>query len=759
MDKNNFENEIFSENELEKLNGYLKENENIVFPENISEEKIKEKISGIVQESFAQTDGEDETAKKRKRRKNIYKYLSVAAVFIVVLSSLIFVKPWQKTKPQIEKEQSVTVPQKTAGSNYAEIEKMFKEYAENCRKKQTAINAVYGTAKMSETADGDVAFNNAADVKAVEERSSDSANGNGNHGETNEQVEGVNEADIIKNDGEYLYVVKNTEPDWSELYNSNGEKTENGKVKYSCEIAILKQNGDGTLEKVSTVNITPPENSGIYYMYVNEFFVKDDIMTVLLTGNVRYPEEKNNDDDVEYRVYYGYYDMSSKSVTLAVSFDIKDRSNPVKKDSIMQDGTYISSRMTGNRLVLVSDYYVNVFNQKTDIEDACIPKTSVSEKCAEKISENDICIMDKVSNSEYLLASVCNTNDMSGTYKVKAVLGGGKDVYCTENTLYVTNGLYENPEKLIEIFGVNKEDLSYTQILKFDITNDDIVYKAKGKAIGNALNQFSIDEYDGNLRIATTVGFRGENLENYITVLDGDLKQIGFLSGIAKGETIKSVRFTGKTGYVVTFEQTDPLFVVDLSNPASPVIKGELKMPGFSDYLHPITDTLLLGVGVDGTEEGAGRGLKVSLYDVSDPSSPKECAKYEMHGVDISRFDGSYDYEYIYSDAFYDHKAFCYDKENNTAFIPFEDVKDSYIPNGDYKNNTSYGSLAFRIDTENKRLELVNKYMFKPNTENGNNSCSRVTYTGDILYNLNNRGNEILSYNIDTGENLGKFGY
>jgi uncharacterized secreted protein with C-terminal beta-propeller domain len=163
-----------------------------------------------------------------------------------------------------------------------------------------------------------------------------------------------------------------------------------------------------------------------------------------------------------------------------------------------------------------------------------------------------------------------------------------------------------------------------------------------------------MDEYESNFRIVTSNGF--EN--NLVTVFNKNLKKIGQLSGFAKNENIKAVRFMKKLGYVVTFRNTDPLFTIDLSDPTKPKIVGQLKIPGFSEYLHPVSDTVLLGFGQSQTDKGALDGFKISLFDVSDPKRPKEIAVRYISDANS------------YSEAFSNHKAFVFDTARKIVAFP-----------------------------------------------------------------------------------------
>ncbi len=199
-----------------------------------------------------------------------------------------------------------------------------------------------------------------------------------------------------------------------------------------------------------------------------------------------------------------------------------------------------------------------------------------------------------------------------------------------------------------------------TSIHRFDISGAAAVYAASGEVPGVIHNQFSLSEHNGYLRVVTTVGDPwGDESESKVRVLstDGDmLAEVGAVGDIGRGEQVQSVRFVGDVGYVVTFRQIDPFYTIDLSDPADPRILGELKIPGFSSYLHPISDTLVLGVGSDADAEGRVTGAKVSLFDVSDLAAPREVAVWTAP-------DG-------WNDIGWDHRAFLWWAPESLAVIP-----------------------------------------------------------------------------------------
>jgi hypothetical protein len=205
-----------------------------------------------------------------------------------------------------------------------------------------------------------------------------------------------------------------------------------------------------------------------------------------------------------------------------------------------------------------------------------------------------------------------------------------------------------------------------------------------GHVDGWLLNQFAMDEHDGNLRVATTTGDPwaegASESESHVVVLsetEGGLAQVGTVSGLGRGESIYSVRFVGDVGYVVTFEQTDPLYTIDLSDPAAPRMVGELEMLGYSAYLHPIGDGRLIGVGQDATAEGRTLGTQVAMFDVSDPGAPTRVAQATLPNAS-SAAEG-------------DHRAFLWWPDSNLVAIPVSSYDEA-------TGQPFEGLVGYRID-------------------------------------------------------------
>ena len=247
-----------------------------------------------------------------------------------------------------------------------------------------------------------------------------------------------------------------------------------------------------------------------------------------------------------------------------------------------------------------------------------------------------------------------------GSGDAVSVLAGTDTVYASDKNLYIATTAFVDPAELEQRKPTEVPDFN-TSIHTFDIGGSaPASYVASGIVPGHLLNQFSMSEYEGHLRAATTNGAPwAPGTESVITVLkrNGDrLDRVGQVGGMGKGERIYAVRYVGPTAYVVTFRQTDPFYTVDLSNPAAPKVVGELKIPGYSGYLHPIDKSLVLGIGQDATAEGRRLGAKVSLFDVSDLANPKELSNWSVPGSQ--------------TDAEYDHHAFLYWPESKIAVLP-----------------------------------------------------------------------------------------
>jgi uncharacterized secreted protein with C-terminal beta-propeller domain len=263
-----------------------------------------------------------------------------------------------------------------------------------------------------------------------------------------------------------------------------------------------------------------------------------------------------------------------------------------------------------------------------------------------------------------------------------SLMTDAQTIYASKRSLFVAaerwfDPTVGDPDQLVDAG-------RFTAIHKFALDPESAEYRASGDVRGFVLNQFSLSEQDGALRVATTdqppwrANAEQRESESYVTVLGDGLNEIARVGGLGRGERIFAVRFLGERGYVVTFRQIDPLYTLDLSNPEKPAVRGELKILGFSSYLHPIGNDLLLGLGQDANDQGQARGTQLSLFDVFDLSAPKRLHSYEL-GESTS------------SAAEYDHHAFLYWPPTKLTVLPVS----AYRPEDSFN-----GAFGFRIDRD-----------------------------------------------------------
>lgn len=702
--------------ELNNINEKLKKAENLPLPNSLSEENINELLSSQKPDKAV--------SKKPITRRAI----AFAAALTIVFSALIYSKPWQNsdikvpTTPNKNLSGKVEVPRSI--ESYEQLENLFVQYQKSTETSlwekvimfsSGSIKSATGVPESFDDVDGNI--NDMAGGKGESKDESGES-----YGKTNEQVAGVNEADIIKNDGTYIYMtVKGSEYGYDIAYDYKvrdgvAETAPGYNPQTRNAIAIIKPLDDGKMQVMSVIMAE-----------IDSDITAQSIVNIYVKGNR----------------LHAIYDINNKdyvSSTLVVTFDITNKQKPLELRRFYQNGSHISTRLIENSLILITNHYVSLYGNSNSIKDYCIPETGTVFNDTTRIPVDNICVMDDSASPSYLVVSNIDLDKPKSTPATAAILGAGSNVYATTKKLYVTNGewntnfAHASMKYGMEIGLFSDSSSIDTSIYSFDITEGNVIYKAKKSVNGSVLNQFSIDEYDGHLRLATTTG-NFDKANNFVYVLSSDtLEQVGIIKDIAPGESIKSVRFMGDRGYVVTFLQTDPLFVIDLSNAASPKILGELKITGFSSYLHPITSTLLAGIGVDGTETGQNNSLKVSLFDVSDPTKPKE--------VDKAIFGNGTASQYAYSTAYYDHKAICYDDKENIFYFPIE-LNDYIYTNG--YNKTTTGIIGLKIDTQNKTFSKTSKYLIQ---KSDYTQIIRSTYIGNLLFAFTNN----FVYSFDRAE-------
>lgn len=524
-----------------------------------------------------------------------------------------------------------------------------------------------------------------------------SGTGGGSYSETYTQVEGVDEADIIKTDGRYIYCVGSPfGGSVIDIFSAQGTA--------SRKVATVTPSDD--IDRPATSDERAPDSysdyiyDGYYYddqMYVSEIYIKGDRLIALCSD----------------------YTAEEGTLTRAMIYDVSDISHITLLDTMGQSGYLCSSRMIGDTLYTVTSHY--------PYEDDVIPLCGRG-STPDQIPADCVYAMERPGEESFLIVSAYDTLDYQHSFEQKAILGGGDTVYCNLDNMYitvteyryVTYGIEEDLGALTDMLwpaGEN-DDITKTQILKVSLT-DGIAFTAYTEVEGYIDSQYSLDEYNGYLRVATTTTNEDGRDTNCLFVLDGDLTQVGAVDGFAEDESIKAVRYMGETAYVITYEQTDPLFVIDLSNPAAPAILGSVKIDGFSTMLVPLSNDMVLGLGyhttdADYTDLEVQDGFKLVLFDVSDKTAPK---------VLDTRV-----YEECYSEVMYNPKALVYNPDRDDYLIPLNYAHYDYDEENDYYHDEMYGGfLNFSVRAghliENERDNVIS-----------DSSVERCVYVGDCVY-------------------------
>jgi inhibitor of cysteine peptidase len=585
--------------------------------------------------------------------------------------------------------------------------------------------------------------------------STPSSVGSTDHSMTNVQVAGVDEPDFVKNDGKYIYVI-------------SGQT-----------LAIVDAYPAAMASIVSKTEIgdTP-----------KDLFIDGDRLVLFSTGTDETDIASSGDSPVAASKISAmpYYYRTYLPVTHAIFYDIRDRAHPKVTKDYTIDGDYIDARLIGSNLYLVTREQISQY----DADRITVP--AVREGTTTVIAP-DVYYFD---NPERQYAFTTISSFDTGSAKKEArtyLIGSGNLLYVSENAIYITYQKYINVYRTMRSGPVialddvqsgsaaspsglsapilwedfnkmsetekqayiaemkNKEqesiqkkeiDQTTTAIHKIAISNGAITYIARGDVPGILESQFSMDEHNNNLRIATTSSVysaRGSYEYNNVFVLDSGMKLIGSITHIAEQEKIYSTRFIGDRLYMVTFKRVDPFFVIDLSAPTAPKILGKLKIPGYSDYLHPYDATHIIGIGKEtGTNDWGGvstKGLKLALFDVSDVEHPTQIDKVEIGDAGTD------------SAALSDHKAFLFDKSKNLLVIPARVVKNQRAiadKNGMVQPDIWYGTYVFGVTPETG-------FILRGTVEHGTGGSSyywygssnaevkRSLYIGDVLYTLSSK--------------------
>ena len=653
---------------------------------------------------------------------------------------------------------------KTAQFESSQVIKKFSspnEIAEFLQKNSVSQgDRSYGAANfgMRAMAAAESAGASAKSAAAPSSAASDSGSGAADYSQTNVQVKGVDEADFIKNDGKYIYTLSGNKLVIVDAYPAENAKILS-EIKIDGNARNIFVNGD-RLAVFADGNDQSYAISQYDYMprptYVSKthvflYDISDRKNPQLLKDyniNGYYFDSRMVGDHVYFiskenaNYYGGFVDVplikqSSKIVSrpdvfyfdnpednfvfhTISSFDIKDTSDAINSKTFMlgySDNMYVSENS------------IYITYQKN------FPYTYYQEHNKERFFDVIVPLLPADAQSE--IKSINDDTSISTYEKWDKISSAFEKMYNKMDESQKSQ-LNEKMNAAVEQYELKLEqERRKTIIQKIGIDNGKIEYKARGEVSGSLLNQFSMDETNGHFRVATTtyVYAKDTTMYNNVYVLDNVLKVVGKLEDIAPEERIYSTRFIGDRLYMVTFKNVDPLFVIDLSNPENPKMLGELKIPGFSDYLHPYDETHIIGIGKDTEANQWGgvstSGLKLALFDVSDATNPKQVATYTIGKAGTD------------SEALNEHKAFLFEKDKNLLVIPVREVKERHYDGkmGYYKNNVWQGAYVFGLTPE-AGFKLKGKVTHEDNeTQNyyyygSPNAVRRSLFMDDVLYTI-----------------------
>ncbi len=698
--------------EMEKL--LREKGEGLLIPRGLEPEQMKKTLEERV---------EVRKQKRRARRKRLYPAVAAAAVFCLMAGAMLRGRLPETAGPGTELAQSeggkgravqpAAVPEEEqellepSGMSYEEI------YACLSAGWQSQASRMTTGAPKAEAAEmEDSAFAAVADLEQKQ------AENNTAYGRTNVQTEQVDETDRIKNDGRYLYQIARK---------PEGE----GSGREQVGIQILDTEG-GLKE---TAFLTGFENLEEFYLW-NDLIIA--IENKYYDTGVRNLSSKKGAMEDGLVCGVGGGERGYHEITV---YEAADKSHPRKLKTFTLQGICMTSRVADGYFYGISCFAADPGEGESDY-DAYIPSLE-----GKRLEPDQIYCPPDADSTDYLVLVSIDLSDPTSFADSRAVLGGSDLCYVSRKNIYMAwnESVYQTEPR------TEGKVQDRTRILRFSYGKGKFYGQASGEIPGRLEGSFSLDEYDGHLRAVTTVkeyqarkvtdDRTGETLgydyveekeSNALYVLGLDLTVKGKIEGLAENEFIRSARFQGETGYFVTFRQTDPLFAADLSDPEHPEILGELKVSGFSEYLHVYGEDLLLGIGMEADEEtGVEEGMKLSMFDVSDPADPKEVTRLLLK-------------DYNYSEALYDHRAVLIDPAENILGFEAEGSR-----KGEYRKHYlffSYEDGSFvqtlKADTGQKEGAEYRGYY-----------RSRGTFIGDTCYLLLENGGA-QAYSRATGELL-----
>jgi uncharacterized secreted protein with C-terminal beta-propeller domain len=563
--------------------------------------------------------------------------------------------------------------------------------------------------------------------------------GSADYSTTNVQVSGVDEADLVKTDGTYIYLVSGN------------------------RVVIARAYPAGDAAVIGSINFTKTSPK--------EIFIDGDRMLVFGTsygGIVPLPA----DGGVMKESIMPWYGSSTTVIEL---YDISDRTSPKKLKSFEVEGDYLTSRLIGDFAYFVVNSYPRMYTyEKNTNATDIIPLVRESNGTIAPLAPpTDIGYIPGIRASSFITIASVSLKDEGRNITTQTIAGSGQSVYASQDSLYVAE--YTSPDYYPMRTG-DTGPTENTTVLKFSLKDGNIASAGTGNVKGHVLNQFSMDEHNGFFRIATTLGQVWDSThpsKNNLYILDSGMNLVGSLEDLAPGEKIYSCRFMGDRCYLVTFKKVDPLFVIDTSNPSEPKVLGKLKIPGYSDYLHPYDATHLIGIGKDAADadqsETASRnldfawyqGVKMAIFDVSDVENPKEMFRVIIgdRGTD--------------SPVLSDHRAFLFDRAKGLLVLPITlaEIKGQRTSPNQYGEFVFQGAYVYNVSLQDgftlrgrvTQYEDNDAFMKSGYYFYGDRSITRSLYIDNVLYTLSNTRlqlndlgslDRIKSLEIGTGESV-----
>ncbi|MDD2619635.1 MAG: beta-propeller domain-containing protein [Syntrophomonadaceae bacterium] len=543
------------------------------------------------------------------------------------------------------------------------------------------------------------------------------------YSQTNVQAQEVDEADMVKTDGEYIYQVNKQ------------------------QILIVKARPASEMKIISRLSFDDPNFSPM------ELYLDSNNLVVVGSSSIGQPAEPPNTLPEKAKRLSCPPAFSQQSTCQILVYDISNKAAIKKTRELELEGDYLSSRKIGSAVYLVSNRHIPYYH----IQDLNLTLPAYRDSAIGSTYNTIDCNHISYFPDNIYPAFIITAGFNLGTQEkadVKTYLGNGENLYASDKNLYIAISRYTNQVRPLlkdSVAPANPAPASeQTNVFKFALVSGNISYHGKSEVPGRILNQFSMDENGDYFRIATTSGDMWRNDEytsqNNLYVLDEALNICGKLENLAPGEKIYSTRFMGDRAYMVTFKNVDPLFVIDLKDPLKPTVLGKLKIPGYSDYLHPYDENHLIGFGKESIELKTGtnesqayyQGMKIALFDVSDVSHPQEMFKQTIgdRGTD--------------SELLHNHKALLFSKEKNLLAFPVTlmEIDQNNIINP--QGFPEYGSFSFQ-GAYVYNLELSKGFQLKGRITHLNDSdynkagdkwydsdknVERIIYIGDTLYTL-----------------------